>query len=94
MTGRRLEQEKNLSRSLSPAACDSWAVLWCWVQFSANASRAQPRPAGEPYLSLLDIQHPMIDACLEALPQARAPRILASRTVFVTDDPEEGAAAG
>jgi len=36
----------------------------------------------------------MIDAYLEALPQARAPRILASRTVFVTDDPEEGAAAG
>jgi len=94
MTGRRLEQEKNLSRSLSPTACDSWAVLWCWVQFSANASRTQPRPAGEPYLSLPDIQHPMIDAYLEALPQACAPRILASRTVFVTDDPEEGAAAG
>jgi alkanesulfonate monooxygenase SsuD/methylene tetrahydromethanopterin reductase-like flavin-dependent oxidoreductase (luciferase family) len=31
----------------------------------------------------------MIDAYLEALPQGRAPRILASRTVFVADDREE-----
>ena len=49
-------------------------------------SRTQPRPAGAPHLSLPDIQHPMIDAYLEALPAGRAPRILASRTVFVADD--------
>ncbi|MGH7099185.1 MAG: putative FMN-dependent luciferase-like monooxygenase [Stellaceae bacterium] len=52
-------------------------------------SRTQPRPAGEPHLSLPAIQHPMIDAYLEALPQGRAPRILASRTVFVADDRKE-----
>jgi len=52
-------------------------------------SRTQPRPAGAPHLSLPDIQHPMIDAYLEALPHDRAPRILASRTVFVADDRKE-----
>jgi alkanesulfonate monooxygenase SsuD/methylene tetrahydromethanopterin reductase-like flavin-dependent oxidoreductase (luciferase family) len=52
-------------------------------------SRTQPRPAGAPHLSLPEIQHPMIDAYLEALPQGRAPRILASRTVFVADDGKE-----
>jgi putative FMN-dependent luciferase-like monooxygenase len=49
-------------------------------------SRTQPRPEGKPSLSLADIQNPMIDAYLEALPPDRAPRILASRTVFVVDD--------
>src|SRR5947209_844410 len=52
-------------------------------------SRTQPRPAEAPQLSLPDIQHPMIDAYLEALPQGRAPRILASRPVFVADDRKE-----
>src|SRR5579863_5869366 len=57
-------------------------------------SRTQPRPAEAPHLSLPDIQHPMIDAYLAALPQealnrGRAPRILASRTVFVADDRNE-----
>jgi len=49
-------------------------------------SRTQPRPAGAAGLSLADIQNPMIDAYLEALPESREPRILASRTVFVADD--------
>ena len=49
-------------------------------------SRTQPRPADAPGASLADIQNPMIDAYLEALPKGCAPRILASRTVFVTDD--------
>lgn len=49
-------------------------------------SRTQPRPADRP---LSDIQNPMIDAYLEALPPDRVPRILASRTVFVADDHEE-----
>src|SRR5687768_8307130 len=49
-------------------------------------SRAQPRPANAPDLSLADMQNPMIDAYLAALPEGRTPRILASRTVFVADD--------
>jgi putative FMN-dependent luciferase-like monooxygenase len=49
-------------------------------------SRTQPRPANAQALSLAEIQNPMIDAYLEALPEGRAPRILASRTVFVADD--------
>ena len=52
-------------------------------------SRTQPRPADAPGLSLAEIQNPMIDAYLEALPEGREPRILASRTVFVADDNEE-----
>ena len=52
-------------------------------------SRTQPRPKGAPDLSLPEIQNPMIDAYLEALPPGRAPRILASRTVFVVDDRNE-----
>jgi putative FMN-dependent luciferase-like monooxygenase len=52
-------------------------------------SRTQPRPAGAPDLPLAEIQNPMIDAYLEALPEGREPRILASRTVFVADDNEE-----
>jgi putative FMN-dependent luciferase-like monooxygenase len=52
-------------------------------------SRTQPRPAEAPHLSLPEIQHPLIDAYLEALPRGRAPRILASRTVFVADDRTE-----
>jgi putative FMN-dependent luciferase-like monooxygenase len=52
-------------------------------------SRTQPRPAGAPDLSLAEIQHPMIDAYLAALPEGREPRILASRTVFVADDGKE-----
>ena len=42
-----------------------------------------------PHLSLPEIQNPMVDAYLAALPPGRAPRILASRTVFVADDREE-----
>jgi putative FMN-dependent luciferase-like monooxygenase len=52
-------------------------------------SRTQPRPVGAPGLSLAEIQNPMIDAYLAALPEGREPRILASRTVFVADDAEE-----
>lgn len=49
-------------------------------------SRTQPRPAGAPLASLADIQAPIIDAYLAALPAGRPPRILASRSVFVADD--------
>lgn len=58
-------------------------------------SRTQPRPAGATGLALAEIQDPMIDAYLEALPSGREPRILASRTVFVADDgPEARRLAG
>ncbi len=52
-------------------------------------SRNQPREQGPGRLSLDEIQNPLIDAYLEALPQGREPRILASRTVFVVDDRKE-----
>lgn len=52
-------------------------------------SRTQPRPADKPNASLADIQNPMIDAYLAALPRSREPRILASRTVFAADDRTE-----
>ncbi|MDB5374068.1 MAG: luciferase, partial [Belnapia sp.] len=52
-------------------------------------SRTQPRPAEAPGLSLAAIQNPMIDAYLAALPPGRAPRIMASRSVFVTDRRED-----
>jgi putative FMN-dependent luciferase-like monooxygenase len=52
-------------------------------------SRTQPRSPEAPKASLADIQNPMIDAYLEALPKGREPRILASRSVFVADDRKE-----
>lgn len=53
-------------------------------------SRNQPRPPNAPRrLTLDEIQNPMIDAYLEALPPGREPRILASRTVFAADDRKE-----
>src|SRR5579863_2904959 len=52
-------------------------------------SRTQPRPKDAPNMSLAEIQNPMIDAYLDALPTGRAPRVLASRTVFVADDRKE-----
>lgn len=52
-------------------------------------SRTQPRPRARPRASLAEIQDPIIDAYLAALPAGRAPRILASRSVFVADDRRE-----
>ena len=52
-------------------------------------SRTQPRSPDAPNAALADIQNPMIDAYLAALPKGRAPRILASRTVYVADDRKE-----
>ena len=49
-------------------------------------SRTQPRGAAAPDASLADIQIPIIEAYLDALPPGRAPRILGSRSVFVADD--------
>jgi putative FMN-dependent luciferase-like monooxygenase len=52
-------------------------------------SRTQPRSAAAPKATLSDIQNPIIDAYLAALPEGREPRILGSRTVFVADDRRE-----
>jgi putative FMN-dependent luciferase-like monooxygenase len=49
-------------------------------------SRTQPRPQDQPHLALSEIQIPIVEAYLGALPKGRAPRILASRSVFVADD--------
>ncbi len=49
-------------------------------------SRTQPRPEGDGVMSLADIQVPMVEAYLAALPAGRGPRIMASRSVFVADD--------
>ena len=49
-------------------------------------SRTQPRPADARDATLADLQHPIIDRYLDALPAGAAPRITASRTVFVADD--------
>ncbi|WP_106816466.1 putative FMN-dependent luciferase-like monooxygenase [Microbacterium timonense] len=49
-------------------------------------SRTQPRPAEAPRAALADLQHPIIDRYLDALPSGVPPRVTASRTVFVADD--------
>lgn len=49
-------------------------------------SRTQPRPLDAPHMTLADIQNPMIDAYLAALPEGQEPRILASRSVFACED--------
>ncbi|MET3924527.1 putative FMN-dependent luciferase-like monooxygenase [Devosia sp. 2618] len=49
-------------------------------------SRTQPRSPDNPDASLAELQNPIIDAYLAALPSGVEPRILASRTLFVADD--------
>src|ERR1700736_1583875 len=52
-------------------------------------SRTQPRPKDAPRASLAEIQHPIIDAYLKALPGGCEPRIMASRSVFAAEDRQE-----
>lgn len=52
-------------------------------------SRTQPRPEGAPQATLSEIQNPIIDAYLAALPAGRVPRIMGSRTLFVADSRQE-----
>jgi putative FMN-dependent luciferase-like monooxygenase len=52
-------------------------------------SRTQPRPQDQPDARLDEIQNPIVDAYLAALPEGRAPRIVASRSLFVADDRAE-----
>ena len=49
-------------------------------------SRTQPRTPGAAFVPLDAIQNPMLDVYYEALPGGCAPRVLASRTIFVVDD--------
>ncbi len=49
-------------------------------------SRTQPRSKDAPRATLAEIQHPIIDAYMAALPSGCEPRIMASRTVFAADD--------
>ncbi len=48
-------------------------------------SRTQPRSPEAPHATLAEIQDPIIDAYLAALPPGRAPRIVGSRSVFVAE---------
>jgi len=52
-------------------------------------SRTQPRPEDQQGLPLDVLQNRIIDAYLEALPAGVEPRILGSRTAFVSDDADE-----
>ncbi len=52
-------------------------------------SRTQPRPKDRPGATLTEIQDALIDAYLAALPAGVAPRIMASRSVFVADRRED-----
>src|SRR3954466_5397864 len=51
-------------------------------------SRTQPRSREAPQTSLAEIQNPIIDAYLDALPPGHEPRIMASRSIFAADDRE------
>ena len=51
-------------------------------------SRTQPRSRDAPHATLAQIQEPIIDAYLAALPRGCEPRIMASRSIFVDDDRE------
>ena len=51
-------------------------------------SRTQPRSTDAPRAQLAEIQDPIIDTYLEALPSGCEPRIMASRSVFAADDRE------
>jgi len=52
-------------------------------------SRTQPRPPAMPHALLAELQNPIIDAYLSALPADRTPRIMASRSVCVADDRDD-----
>ncbi|SCX65647.1 putative FMN-dependent luciferase-like monooxygenase [Variovorax sp. EL159] len=52
-------------------------------------SRTQPRSADAPHATLADIQNPIVDAYLAALPAGGTPRIVGSRSVFVAETRNE-----
>jgi putative FMN-dependent luciferase-like monooxygenase len=52
-------------------------------------SRTQPRPPETPNATLAELQDPIIDAYLAALPPGTPPRIVGSRSVFVAESRAE-----
>jgi putative FMN-dependent luciferase-like monooxygenase len=52
-------------------------------------SRTQPRSPETPNATLAELQDPIIDAYLAALPPGRVPRIVGSRSVFVAESRTE-----
>jgi putative FMN-dependent luciferase-like monooxygenase len=52
-------------------------------------SRTQPRPPETPHATLAELQEPIIDAYLAALPPGHQPRIVGSRSVFVAETKAE-----
>jgi putative FMN-dependent luciferase-like monooxygenase len=87
--------------SLYPAGQSLLRAIW-QATFSASGgaragrhghglmlSRTQPRSPDAPDATLWDLQAPIIDAYLAALPAGAAPRIVGSRTLFVADDRDE-----
>lgn len=94
-------QQLNGGDRVYPARPELLERMW-YATFSVDGSRAagrlgmglllsrtQPRTKEAPDASLADIQDPMVDAYLEALPPGVAPRILASRSVFAADRRED-----
>jgi putative FMN-dependent luciferase-like monooxygenase len=91
-------------RHIYPAAPDLRARNWQATFSEAGGTRAgqdgdglllsrtQPRPEGQRGAALHDLQLPIIGAYLDALPSGAAPRILASRSVFVADSRAEARA--
>ncbi|MFJ6415390.1 putative FMN-dependent luciferase-like monooxygenase [Paeniglutamicibacter sp. NPDC091659] len=55
-------------------------------------SRTQPRTAEAPDVALSELQIPIIEAYLAALPSGATPRIMGSRTVFIADTRAEALA--
>lgn len=89
---------RSSTNALYPAAPQLLERLW-QATFSASGgeragragdglmlSRTQPREASQAGAPLDQLQNPIIDAYLAALPQGAEPRILASRTLFVAED--------
>ncbi|WP_458688307.1 putative FMN-dependent luciferase-like monooxygenase [Nocardia tengchongensis] len=91
-------------RALNPPAPGLRDRLW-QATFSAGGaeragrsgdglllSKAQPRDPAAPDATLWEIQQPLVDVYLDALPSGTKPRIGASRGVFVADDHDEARA--
>ncbi|BCW44911.1 putative FMN-dependent luciferase-like monooxygenase [Arthrobacter sp. StoSoilB5] len=89
---------RSSTNALYPAAPQLLERLW-QATFSSSGgeragragdglmlSRTQPREQSLAGATLDQLQNPIIDAYLEALPAGATPRILASRTLFVADD--------
>ncbi|WP_395244416.1 putative FMN-dependent luciferase-like monooxygenase [Agromyces sp. MMS24-K17] len=98
LAGAELEDQAN---RLQPSGRDLLGRVW-QATFSAYGgtragraghglmlSRTQPRPSDAPRRTLSELQLPIIDAYRESLPHGVAPRVLASRTLFVADSREE-----